>query len=166
MNPRYLAWIGFAAQEPMSNDIVPIFPWTGIILLGIGCGLWLARNEGWLKLKMLNPAILSTPLTGPLRFIGRHSLAFYLIHQPVNIAVIAAWSYVMPPDLTGVFRQECIAACTAQQPEQICESYCGCVETELSDAGLMEPYLANRLTEEQTGDFQDKISMCTMRTLP
>ncbi|SHI71123.1 Uncharacterized membrane protein [Aureimonas altamirensis DSM 21988] len=166
MNPRYLAWIGFAAQEPMSNDIVPIFPWTGIILLGIGCGLWLARNEGWLKLKMLNPAILSTPLTAPLRFIGSHSLAFYLIHQPVNIAVIAAWSYVMPPDLTGVFRQECIAACTAQQPEQICESYCGCVETELSDAGLMEPYLANRLTEDQTGDFQDKISMCTMRTLP
>lgn len=150
----------------MSNDIVPIFPWTGIILLGIGCGLWLARNDGWLKLKLLNPAILSTPLTAPLRYIGRHSLAFYLIHQPVNLAVIATYSYVMPPDLTAVFRQECIAACSAQQSAETCEGYCGCVQTELSDAGLMEPYLANRLTEDQTNDFQDRIVMCTARTLP
>ena len=82
-DPRWLAWTGFAATPPRSNDFVPVFPWIGLTLLGMA-GTRLALARGW--------AYSARPLDGrvnrSLAWIGRHSLPIYLIHQPVLLGVL------------------------------------------------------------------------------
>jgi uncharacterized membrane protein len=90
---RWLAWIGFAAKPPLSNDFVPIFPWVGLTLLAIagtksaaafGIVQWIADHER-------RGGIMKT-----LGWMGRHSLAIYLIHQPVLLAIILPLARLLP----------------------------------------------------------------------
>ncbi|CAM4047416.1 heparan-alpha-glucosaminide N-acetyltransferase [Palleronia rufa] len=82
-DPRWLAWTGFAASPPPSNDLVPVFPWAGLTLLGMA-GTRLAIARGWVH--------RARPLTGglarSLAWMGRYSLPIYLIHQPVLLGVL------------------------------------------------------------------------------
>jgi uncharacterized membrane protein len=84
-NIRALAWIGFAAQPPPSNDYVPVFPWVGLTLLGLAAtrtairysaDQWISRHEP------------DHPAAVGLAWLGRHTLAIYLIHQPVLLSLI------------------------------------------------------------------------------
>ena len=90
-NTRWLAWIGFAEQPPVSNDFVPIFPWVGLTLLGISLtklAVALSADE-WLSNREPTGKTVRS-----LAWLGRHSLAIYLIHQPVLLAIIlplSAW---------------------------------------------------------------------------
>ena len=79
---RALGWIGFMTRKPMTEDYVPLVPWTGVMLLGIALGHALVRSH----FRALAP--LSRAPFG-LRAAGRHSLAVYLAHQPLMIAAIA-----------------------------------------------------------------------------
>lgn len=159
MDPRWLAWIGFSANEPLANDLVPIFPWTGIVLLGMAAAKWASAADLWSRLRPIR--IERRPLTG-LTWIGRHSLAFYLIHQPVSIALIAAYASVFPADRLASFPQDCQRACVAQEAnEAFCAAYCGCVQTQMTERDLIEAYLANRLDEQGQADVRDTILACS-----
>jgi uncharacterized membrane protein len=81
-NPRWISWIGFFTTTPPTADLVPVFPWFGVTLLGIAGIRLLARSPavGW---SSGNPAIRS------LAQLGRWSLVIYLIHQPVLFAIIS-----------------------------------------------------------------------------
>ena len=72
---RWLAWIGFAALQPVSMDLEPIFPWFGPFLLGMA----------FAKLALVGrrPGGDGGPLGRALAWAGRHSLVIYLLHQPV-----------------------------------------------------------------------------------
>ncbi|MCA2012967.1 DUF1624 domain-containing protein [Cereibacter sphaeroides] len=74
-NPRALAWIGFAELQPLSMDLEPVFPWVGPFLLGMA----FAR----LALLDRQPGGDGGPVGRALAWAGRHSLAIYLLHQPV-----------------------------------------------------------------------------------
>ena len=78
---RALGWIGFMTAKPMTEDYVPLFPWAGVLLLGIAVGDRLLRVQF---------APLAALGRSPrwLRFLGRHSLAIYLVHQPVLIGLV------------------------------------------------------------------------------
>jgi uncharacterized membrane protein len=73
-NTRTLAWIGFASVQPPSMDLEPIFPWFGPFLLGMA----LARSG----------LVPRWTVGGPLVRAGRHSLAIYLVHQPVLLGTL------------------------------------------------------------------------------
>lgn len=88
---RWLAWIGFAAEPPRSNDFVPIFPWAGLTLLGMAVarlvlswrvaqavGGW--SPEGWSGRSLV--------------WMGRRSLVIYLVHQPILLGVIVPLSWL------------------------------------------------------------------------
>lgn len=82
---RWLAWIGFSERPPPSVDFVPIFPWVGLVLLG----LVLAKTA------ISGPALArlhtGKPTSGPgrgLLWCGRNSLVIYMVHQPVLLATI------------------------------------------------------------------------------
>lgn len=91
MQEKWLSWIGFWPSPPMTTDIVPVFPWFGVVLLGVAATRWLMGSPAW-------DWIAGRRLTGVvgqgLRFIGRWSLLIYLVHQPVIFgvtSVIAGW---------------------------------------------------------------------------
>ena len=81
-DPRWLAWTGFGANPPSSNDFVPVFPWGGLTLLGIALGR-VALARGWFA------TVGFAGSTGrSLAWLGRHSLPIYLVHQPLLLAVL------------------------------------------------------------------------------
>lgn len=76
---RWTSWIGFTTQKPATQDFVPLFPWLGVVLLGVGAGHALAAS-GFRALAALQRS------PAALRAMGRHSLAIYMIHQPILMA--------------------------------------------------------------------------------
>jgi uncharacterized membrane protein len=68
-----------------SVDYEPIFPWTGVVLIGLGLGEFL--YPGGVRGFAL-PAIPAF-IVRPFGFLGRHSLIIYLVHQPIILFIIA-----------------------------------------------------------------------------
>ncbi len=85
---RALSWIGFMTHKPATEDYVPLFPWSGVVLLGITAGHFLARANR--RADASRPVSSRAPPPRWLGFLGRHSLAVYMIHQPVLIGALAA----------------------------------------------------------------------------
>lgn len=80
VSSSWLLPLGFMPPGFTSMDYYPFFPWYGIFLLGTVVGkTFYAKPVSlipWLK--------LPKALTG----MGRYSLAIYLIHQPIILAVL------------------------------------------------------------------------------
>lgn len=73
-----LAFLGLPGPTFSSSDYFPLAPWSFLFLAGwFICRLARPRLEGFLPR-------LAFP---PLEWAGRHSLAVYLVHQPVCMAV-------------------------------------------------------------------------------
>lgn len=87
---RWTNWVGLITRKPVTEDYAPVLPWLGVMLWGLAAGQWLlAPRRGALGdalLKGALPAVLS-----PLAALGRWSLSFYMVHQPVLIGAILAW---------------------------------------------------------------------------
>lgn len=73
---RMLGWLGFMTGKPITEDYVPLFPWSGVLFLGIAAGHALVASN----FAMLAPL---ARMPRALRLLGRHSLAVYLVHQPL-----------------------------------------------------------------------------------
>jgi uncharacterized membrane protein len=78
---RALSWIGFTTHKPATEDYVPLAPWAGFVLVGVTLGHALARSH----YRPLAP-LAKAPTW--LRFLGRHSLFVYMVHQPVLLGVL------------------------------------------------------------------------------
>lgn len=80
---RWTNWVGLITVKPVTEDYVPIFPWLGVMWWGLAAGQWvLASRPSWVT------AALARPLK-PLAVLGRWSLSFYMVHQPVLIGLVA-----------------------------------------------------------------------------
>lgn len=85
---RWTNWVGFVTRKPVTEDYAPVLPWLGVMLWGLAAGqALLARRRALLAGTL--PAALS-----PLAVLGRWSLSFYMLHQPVLIGAILAWRAV------------------------------------------------------------------------
>ena len=83
--PAWLLPFGIHPATFWSVDYEPVFPWTGIVLIGMGIGEYL--YPGGVR-KYAIPSIPSFFMQ-PLAFLGKHSLMIYLIHQPLIILLLA-----------------------------------------------------------------------------
>jgi len=82
---RWTNWVGLVTHKPVTEDYVPLLPWLGVMWWGVAAGQWtLARRRHWLAGAV--PRIAS-----PLAVLGRWSLTFYMVHQPVLIGLLTAW---------------------------------------------------------------------------
>ena len=82
---RWSNWVGLTTRKPVTEDWAPVLPWLGVMLWGLAGGQWLLRRwRGVLGARL--PAGLA-----PLAVLGRWSLTFYMLHQPVLIGAILAW---------------------------------------------------------------------------
>jgi len=78
---RALGWIGFVTAKPITEDYVPLFPWTGVMLIGVAAGHMLARRDFALLAPLARLPVL-------VQWLGRHSLAVYMVHQPLLLAAL------------------------------------------------------------------------------
>lgn len=82
---RWTNWVGLVTRKPVTEDYAPLLPWLGVMLWGLAAGQWLlAQGRGLLAAGL--PSALA-----PLAALGRWSLSFYMLHQPVLIGTILAW---------------------------------------------------------------------------
>jgi uncharacterized membrane protein len=79
----WLAWMGIRPNFFML-DYWPIFPWFGVMLLGVFAGNALYGDAS----KQAVRTAPRPPLSRPLAFLGRHSLLVYFVHQPILIAAL------------------------------------------------------------------------------
>ncbi|MFT4149679.1 MAG: heparan-alpha-glucosaminide N-acetyltransferase [Paracoccaceae bacterium] len=76
-NAPWFLWLGLASEGPLTVDYEPLFPWLAPFLLGMA----FAKAGGLRPFAMLAQGRVGHLLGWP----GRHSLAIYLIHQPLLI---------------------------------------------------------------------------------
>ena len=126
-NLKQWSWLGFWQVPPITNDLVPVFPWFAAVLVGI----------------IAARLILASPLLAPLAaiktegrigrslaFMGRWSLLIYLLHQPLLLGIIAPAAAVLHPEVAmreADFLQSCQATCEAGGTTAAqCTTYCQC----------------------------------------
>jgi uncharacterized membrane protein len=81
----WLLWLGLAPHDFYSVDYFPVFPWLGVILVGMGLGSLLYPGY---RRRIDLPDLSSQAFVRALEFLGQNSLAIYLVHQPVIIALL------------------------------------------------------------------------------
>ncbi len=138
-----LWWLGLAPLNPRSNDYVPVFPWFGAILVGIAMANLAGRLNLWPHLAALKPGGWARPF----RFAGRHSLAVYLIHQPVLIACVWIFSQVWPAPIEPpqtAFARTCEASCGETRTALFCTSYCACMLDRIETADMLDSMLSGQ----------------------
>jgi len=149
-------WTGLANNVPASNDYIPIFPWFGAVLLGIAAAK-VADSSGLLtRLAEVRPGN-KVPLLGAT---GRHSLLFYLLHQPVLISCVWLFAQVMPPDRGPTFLEACTAQCIPQRGEAFCRAYCGCVLDDATAQGRRDDIFIVEPDDETRAWLENLVRQC------
>ena len=72
-------------QNLFTFDYFPLFPWLGILLLGIFFGRKVVEKTAKFKMDGLFANFFA--------FLGRNSLAIYLIHQPILVLILAIFGF-------------------------------------------------------------------------
>ncbi len=159
LDARELAFLGLGRGLPDTNDWVPLFPWFGLVLAGIALGRigrpllagsrlarWRARNG------VARGAALA----------GRHSLAVYLVHQPLLLALFTGLvTLTGPHPKAGLasFRKDYLANCTRTGGEAgACRIAARCTADVLRREGLWgagKPY-----SPEQRARAQGLSQLC------
>ncbi len=84
-NFNWLLWLGFIPQNFQTVDYFPIFPWFGVVLLGLYFGRILYKNY---QRQFKFPDISERHVVRGFSFLGKNSLLIYLIHQPIIILIL------------------------------------------------------------------------------
>lgn len=74
--------LGFWPNYFRSVDYTPIFPWIGPVLIGFSMGISISKRPPSGRRGR------DRPLLACLCWPGRHSLAIYLLHQPVILSIL------------------------------------------------------------------------------
>ena len=86
---RLTNWVGLVTHKPFTEDYVPLLPWLGLMWWGLALTQWLmAKRPHWLA-----GASRSGDNRG-LALLGRWSLTFYMVHQPVLMGALSAWMWL------------------------------------------------------------------------
>lgn len=80
----YLLWLGFEPENHVYVDFFPIFPWFGVVLLGICLGNLLYDTR---KRRFVLPEVPERLPLRWLKWLGLRSLPIYLLHQPALFAL-------------------------------------------------------------------------------
>jgi uncharacterized membrane protein len=117
LNERAFNWLGLVSVLPATEDYVPLFPWLGVMWWGMATMQWTLRRSiapgAWVPQRSAPcpPAAARPPplpaqnavaprllgatvklrLMVPFAVLGRWSLSFYMLHQPVLLGALWLW---------------------------------------------------------------------------
>ena len=83
-NAPHWVWLGLSTEIPPMSDYEPLLPWLCPLLLGIATAKLMTRAGAWDRLGQWQLNGAAKALLWP----GKHSLAIYLIHQPVLFGAV------------------------------------------------------------------------------
>ena len=159
----WLWWTGLSETRPRSNDFVPLFPWFGAVLAGMAAAMFAERSGVFDRLSRV-----PVPRWGaPLLFLGRHSLAFYLIHQPVLIGCVLLFAQIVPPELETQqvqFRQACERTCSSERDEEFCSVYCVCMLDAIEGENMLDGLFSGRQNDAERQTISALAAICTDET--
>ena len=136
-NSAALLWLGLGTREPSTLDWRPLLPWAGIALIGLGLAKLAPAGLFGSFLALWRPAAAPGRV---LAFGGRHSLAVYLIHQPIffgALYLVAQATGAPERQAAEAYLASCRPACVEAGGELgVCAKACACVVIRARDAGL------------------------------
>lgn len=164
-NVPWLWWVGLSTEPRQSFDYVPLLPWLAPVLAGIGIARLPAVTD---RLRQYAPGDKPPRrLRTALAFLGRHSLVFYLVHQPVLISILYGVSLAYPaPGHPSEFVRSCEAACLPEANDAFCRRYCACALQALERDKLLAPLQSGTMPEAYRGDIDKIRSQCTVEAGP
>jgi uncharacterized membrane protein len=158
----YFWWSGLAPFDPPSNDYVPVFPWTGFVLIGMALAKF-ALQLGWVaKLSDTN-----TPRNHVPRFLivlGNNSLVYYLLHQPIMMAALFGLTLLIPPtpiDKAALFVPQCVVSCESERDKAFCEKFCVCVRSNLEKQSIFQDVLDGKRDVTNDALVLETAAQCT-----
>nr|WP_274706920.1 DUF1624 domain-containing protein [Allorhizobium sonneratiae] len=155
-----LWWVGLSQTLPVSDDYVPLFPWFAPVLTGIIVARLCLRYHLMEKLAGLRQ--------GPslLRMAGRHSLVFYLAHQPLLIGTVYLASLILPPpppDRVADYNRSCQQSCVAGgSTAPFCTRFCSCTLDRLQQGNLLAPLQSGTIIASQDTRVLKLARECTI----
>jgi len=160
----WLDWLGLGSQDPITNDYVPIFPWFGLVLLGVAAGNALLPRRETMGLARWRAG---SRLFDGLVWAGRKSLPIYLVHQIVLLGILYGVLQVVGPNPKAEarpFRAQCEANCVEQNGQPaLCRSTCSCIVDDLRATDLWRKILAGTTTAEDQTRISRAAQQCLRR---
>lgn len=158
LDPRYFAWLGFSAMPARSNDYVPLFPWALAFFIGLSVARIIVRTNAPDYLAKLGAG------SNIIARAGRHSLVFYLAHQPILFGLVYLLSVVAPapkPDPSISYLRQCQTSCVESATESLCRSFCQCTLDRMKEKNLFEPLQSGRIRADNNDEIQGIALQCT-----
>lgn len=164
---RIWSWIGFWPVSPPVNDLVPVFPWFGVVLLGI-CGSMMARESGiFVRMAGLPPP---GRIGRGLALMGRWSLLIYLLHQPLLMGVLtplAQASGAGAARRAADFIQSCEVSCLGTgSGTSYCKAYCSCALEQVGEGDVWAALEAEIRTPDQQAEVDAITRLCSAMARP
>ncbi|SFV38332.1 Uncharacterized membrane protein [Devosia crocina] len=165
-NEKLFSPIGFWVTPPITNDLVPIFPWFGVVLIGV-LATRLAETALLPRLAIIQPKGRVAKIFG---WLGRWSLPFYLVHQPVLLALVVPLSMLLGSQ--NALREEdfmasCQATCESGGTEAaLCTTYCQCGMAGLDREDLWDAVYSGVLNEDEQDRLDKNNRQCSAVIYP
>ena len=166
LDAPWLDWLGLGASDPVTNDYVPIFPWFGLVLIGVAAGrILLARPEttslaGWRARGLFSSVLI---------WAGRKSLPIYLTHQIILRGVLYGVLQVAGPNRMAEARPfmiQCEATCLQNAQPQTCRALCSCTVETLRREDLWRKVLSGTTSAEDQTRISRAAQQCLRQTPP
>jgi uncharacterized membrane protein len=155
-----LFWLGLGAT-PSTLDWRPLLPWSGFVLLGLALARWLGPHLTASPFADWRP---NAAAARGLAWAGRHSLAIYLIHQPILFALLFAATsatgysaHEEAREFSRTCQRECVAG--GGSPE-LCVAACECVVKGLQEAGIARVIAHGDFNDSEHKKFSQIVRGC------
>ncbi|MBU1306240.1 MAG: DUF1624 domain-containing protein [Alphaproteobacteria bacterium] len=166
-NQKLFSWIGFWQVPPPTNDLVPLFPWFGAVLLGVIAARLLLASPLAQRLAAIQP---TGRLPRLLATLGRWSLLVYLLHQPILLAIIAPAAGLLHPEIAmrrTDFLASCQSTCTeAGTTPALCTTYCQCGLEGVEAGDLWHAIYSGMVSADEQAKLDARNRQCSALIYP
>jgi len=172
-----LWWVGLSTSPPRTIDYVPIFPWFGVILVGVVAGRVLVDQGAERTLARWQPV---NPIPRFVIRAGQWTLLIYILHQPILFGALWVAAPYVSPERAGApvlaqsqsaeraaFMGQCVPACrVSDRSEATCAAFCTCMFDGLHGTDLYTVPAVELMQPEQRQRWDAIVNACAAPTTP